>query len=277
MSRPGSRLPSHSTVAAYLALFVALATGGAYAAKLIGPKDIAKNAVKSKHIGKGQVKRADLAANAVTSPTVANGSLRGEDFAAGQIPAGPPGPPGMDGSADTAQQILDKLKTIDTDTSGLNADTLDGRNAEDLANGRIYAVTSTNGAAIGSLPLVPGLAYSVYCTAPANDTSGAGEAAHISFFTGNNSGTANAMMVGSGIETPTNGTNSFNLTNGAQAAGFPHPSFFSVSLGNSTGDALGETQLVIDAGGRTYSVALHMYIRASDGYCEVTGTAALAQ
>jgi hypothetical protein len=52
---------NHGTVVAYLALFAALATGGAYAAGEIGSNDIAKNAVKSKHIKKGQVKESDVA------------------------------------------------------------------------------------------------------------------------------------------------------------------------------------------------------------------------
>jgi hypothetical protein len=73
------RLPSHTTVAAYVGCFAALATGGAYAANELG-----KNDVRSKHIGKGQVKNADLANEAVTSPKVANGSLLNEDFAPGQ-------------------------------------------------------------------------------------------------------------------------------------------------------------------------------------------------
>ena len=44
---------------AFIALFVAL-SGTAYAASKVGPNDIAKNAVRSKHIKNGQVKRADL-------------------------------------------------------------------------------------------------------------------------------------------------------------------------------------------------------------------------
>jgi hypothetical protein len=62
--RPGSKLPSHTTVVAYLALFAALATGGAYAAGQIGSGDIAKNAVRSKHIKAKQVKGADVAQGA---------------------------------------------------------------------------------------------------------------------------------------------------------------------------------------------------------------------
>jgi hypothetical protein len=51
-------------VAAYVALVVALGTGGAWAAGEIGSGDIAKNAVQSKHIKNGQVKRGDVAQGA---------------------------------------------------------------------------------------------------------------------------------------------------------------------------------------------------------------------
>lgn len=44
------RRPGHATVAAYLALVVALGTGGAWAAGKITAKDIAKNAVRTKHV-----------------------------------------------------------------------------------------------------------------------------------------------------------------------------------------------------------------------------------
>src|SRR5205823_604401 len=66
---------------------------------------------------------------------VANGSLLSQDFAAGQLQAGPrgpmgdtgaQGPPGQNGSPDTAQQVLDKVKTVDGSGSGLDADTVGG-------------------------------------------------------------------------------------------------------------------------------------------------------
>jgi len=68
-------------VVAYLALFVALGTGTAYAANQITSKDIARNAVKAKHIKDGQVRGAELGANAVTADKVADGSLAGADVA----------------------------------------------------------------------------------------------------------------------------------------------------------------------------------------------------
>lgn len=66
-------------VVAYLALFVALGTGTAFAADQITSKDIARNAVKAKHIKDGQVRGAELAANAVAGAKVADNSLTGAD------------------------------------------------------------------------------------------------------------------------------------------------------------------------------------------------------
>jgi hypothetical protein len=75
MRRAGirGRLPSHGTVVAYVALFVALGAG-AYAAGL------AKNSVKSKNIAPKQVKRSDIAPNAVDGSRVKDDSLTGADI-----------------------------------------------------------------------------------------------------------------------------------------------------------------------------------------------------
>ena len=56
------RLRRHvrSNLIGYLALFVALGGTGAYAAGQIDSQDIAKNAVKSKHLKNGQLREADL-------------------------------------------------------------------------------------------------------------------------------------------------------------------------------------------------------------------------
>jgi hypothetical protein len=82
------RRPSHATVVAYLALFIALGSG-AYAAR-----QLSKNSVGSK-----QLKR-----NSVTSLKVKDGSLRPEDFAKGALQGadgaqGPQGPPGAPGTS----------------------------------------------------------------------------------------------------------------------------------------------------------------------------------
>ena len=87
-----SRLRHHSWVASYLALFLALGLGSAWAATALD-----KNEVKSKHIKNGGIKTKDLANDAVTSPKVANGSLLSEDFADGQLPRGPQGEQGIQG------------------------------------------------------------------------------------------------------------------------------------------------------------------------------------
>jgi hypothetical protein len=89
--------------------------GGATAATLITSGDIARDAVRTKH--------------------VKNGTLRAEDFGAGQLPAGAPGPtgapgekgdPGPAGSPDSADDVLTKLLTVDGTGSTLDADLFDG-------------------------------------------------------------------------------------------------------------------------------------------------------
>jgi hypothetical protein len=52
---------TYANVMATIAVVGVLAGGGAYAASKIGPRDIARNAVLSKHIRNGQVKTHDLA------------------------------------------------------------------------------------------------------------------------------------------------------------------------------------------------------------------------
>ena len=88
---------SYANVVATLALFVALG-GSSYAAIALS-----NNSVKSKHIGKGQVKRADIGRNAVNSAKVKNLSLLAKDFKAGQLPAGPKGDPGDPGAPGLAR------------------------------------------------------------------------------------------------------------------------------------------------------------------------------
>jgi hypothetical protein len=79
---------------AYVALIAAIGTGAAYAADKITSRQIAKNAIKAKHIKNGQVGTAD----------VADGGLRAIDFAGGELPRGeqgPAGPAGPQGEAAT--------------------------------------------------------------------------------------------------------------------------------------------------------------------------------
>lgn len=77
----GARIVRHirSNVVAYMALLVALG-GTAYAAEKIGSGDIKRNAVKSKHVGKGQVKSSDIKdGKGVKSDDVKDDGLTGAD------------------------------------------------------------------------------------------------------------------------------------------------------------------------------------------------------
>lgn len=95
---------SYANVMSTVAVFLALA-GGAYAVATIGPKDIKRNAVRSKHIKKHQVKAQDLRPGAVrvakvapdaidglrvldsslTTADLSAGAVRGDDIAVNQI------------------------------------------------------------------------------------------------------------------------------------------------------------------------------------------------
>ena len=83
------RLPAHATVVAYLALFLVMSTGGAYAASKIGGNAIKNNAIQSRHIKDGQVRNADLHENSVGPAKVKDDSLTGADInesTLGQVP-----------------------------------------------------------------------------------------------------------------------------------------------------------------------------------------------
>ena len=71
--RPRRPTLTYANVMSTFAVFGVLAGGGAYAASKIGPKDIAKNAVRAKHIKKGQVKAKHVARGAVTEAKLADG------------------------------------------------------------------------------------------------------------------------------------------------------------------------------------------------------------
>lgn len=91
---------SHGTVVGYVALFIALGTGGAWAAATIGPSDIQNNAIHTRHIqnnavktqkiAKGAINTSRLADSAVTGNKVATDTLKGDNIdesSLGQVPA----------------------------------------------------------------------------------------------------------------------------------------------------------------------------------------------
>jgi hypothetical protein len=140
------RLPSHGTVAAYTALFIALG-GTAYAA--VGP-----NSVGSREIKRGGVAGSDIRANAVTSAKVKNGALRAVDFGAGELPAGTTGPHGPKG-----------------DKGDKGADGTNGTNGSDGAN---PAVTTVFFQATSDLANGANANYGAFCPAGKQAIAGGG-------------------------------------------------------------------------------------------------------
>lgn len=72
--------PTHTTVVAYLALFIALGTGTAFAAS-----HLAKNSVGPKQLKKNSVTGPKIKKDAITSAKVKDASLLGADLADGTI------------------------------------------------------------------------------------------------------------------------------------------------------------------------------------------------
>jgi hypothetical protein len=94
--------PSHGTVVAYLALFVALGgTSYGVATGSIGSRAIKNNSIRSKDIRNNNVRGKDIRTGTIRSSDVGNGSLLAQDFKAGQLPAGPQGPRGHQGTPGT--------------------------------------------------------------------------------------------------------------------------------------------------------------------------------
>jgi hypothetical protein len=70
---------TYANVMSTIAAFAALATGGAYAAGEIGPNDIAKNAVRAKHIKANAVRGSEVKANSIEGVDLNEATL-------GQVP-----------------------------------------------------------------------------------------------------------------------------------------------------------------------------------------------
>jgi hypothetical protein len=144
------RLPSHSTVVAYLALFVALG-GTTYAATRIGSKEIKDNSIQSRDIKNRAIALTDIS-------TKARSSLRGQRGAqgtagapgapGGQGPAGPPGPTGVPadavvvGATGTAIENGAQLRAA---LAALPAATADAPQVVVLGVGRFDTATGTSG------------------------------------------------------------------------------------------------------------------------------------
>ena len=83
--RPRSVYDVFATIA-----FLAVVVGGsAYAAATIGASDIESDAIRSRHIKEGSVKKADLASDSVGSSKIKDGRVKAVDIAPGVIPTIP--------------------------------------------------------------------------------------------------------------------------------------------------------------------------------------------
>jgi hypothetical protein len=80
----GRLVPSHSTVVAYLALFVALG-GTAYAANTVGSGDIIDGSILSRDVKNETLTGQDMGMNSIGGPRILNNSLTTTDFAGADI------------------------------------------------------------------------------------------------------------------------------------------------------------------------------------------------
>jgi len=119
LPRLRSYRPSHGTIVAYIALFVALGgTSYGLATGSIDSREIRNNTVRSKDIRNNAVRGRDVRTGTLRSSDVADHSLLGRDFARGQLPAGPQGPPGPAGRDGFDQVTMGSIQqTIPTGTS----------------------------------------------------------------------------------------------------------------------------------------------------------------
>ena len=80
------RMPSHGTIAAYAAMFIALG-GTAYALERgsITSRELARGAVKSSHIKTGKVKRSEIHARAVGPSEIRTDAVRSREIASDAV------------------------------------------------------------------------------------------------------------------------------------------------------------------------------------------------
>lgn len=118
---------TYANVVATLALFLAISTGGAFAAsKVIDGRTIRAGSVKTKQLG----------SSAVTSAKVKNGSLTAADFRKGTLKAGPAGPAGGAGAVGPvgpagAPGAAAALSASSVGTAELKADAVTGAKIAD--------------------------------------------------------------------------------------------------------------------------------------------------
>jgi hypothetical protein len=102
MSRVRRKL-TFANVCSFLALVIALGTGGAYAANTIGSGDVIDESLLSQDIKNGEIGSVDLKNNATGSADVRNETLTGADIADQS---------GVDSCPDGTARILDQLCVV---------------------------------------------------------------------------------------------------------------------------------------------------------------------
>ena len=112
LGRIRSRL-TYANVASSIALFIALGTGGAYAADTIGSSDIINESILSEDVKNLEVKASDIAGAAVTNSKLGNSSVGSGKIADGGV-----------ATADLAAGAVDGSKILDAAVA--NADLADG-------------------------------------------------------------------------------------------------------------------------------------------------------
>lgn len=142
--------PSHGTVVAYLALFLALGTGGAWAAATIGPSDIKDNAIHTRHIQGNAVKTAKIAPGAVKTSRLADRAVTGGKVAADTLTG-----------ANIDESTLDEVPVASVAGTAFNSNSLAG------IPGSAYPVECHGGTIAGHVYVKGSAAFSSsYTSAP---------------------------------------------------------------------------------------------------------------
>jgi hypothetical protein len=76
---------TYANVVASLALFIAIGTGGAYAANTIGSSDVIDESLLSQDIKNGEVKATEIGLNQVVGSRIADGTIKTDDIATGGV------------------------------------------------------------------------------------------------------------------------------------------------------------------------------------------------
>jgi hypothetical protein len=115
-------------VVAYLALFVALSTGGAYAANTIGSSDVIDESLISQDFKNGEVRGPDIANGAVTRDKIGGSAVTTAKVSDGSLGAQDLGPD----SVGASEVVNDSLAGTDVDESTLGL-VPNANNANNLA------------------------------------------------------------------------------------------------------------------------------------------------